>query len=280
MTTTGAGAFPGTAARSGPSAASALLGVLLVAGALWLLNVFGRTLPTPALAAAWAAAAAAIGASFFRRARLRRAALLAGYLRRESPLHERLRGGPLMAARSALAGAAVALVLLVAAVRLEDRAAWVVLIASAPLLVAAYAASSRVLAPHAAEAYRRELAWRAAAALVGAAMVAALVALAFHRAYPDLGQATLEQAVWHFVDAEHARSAPAAALLDAAAAKDGLRLWLAQQLLPAPGASLAEAAGWLIVLAEEALFVWSYLSLCSVVLSGIHRHDRDRADRS
>src|SRR5690606_41436196 len=111
MTTAGAGAFPGTAARSGPSAASALLGVLLVAGALWRLNVFGRTLPTPALAAAWAAAAAAIGASFFRRARLRRAALLAGYLRRESPLHQRHRGGAPMAVPRDIAGAAVALYL-------------------------------------------------------------------------------------------------------------------------------------------------------------------------
>jgi hypothetical protein len=52
-----------------------------------------------------------------------------------------------------------------------------------------------------------------------------------------------------------------------------LRLWLAQQLMPQPGASLGQALGWLAVLAEEVLFVWSYLLLCSGVLLGATRRD-------
>src|SRR5690606_24875439 len=124
----------------------------------------------------------------------------------------------------------------------------------------------RMLAAHTNDAYLPELAWRCTAAVVGTAMVGALLALAFHPVYPELGGATLEQAVWHMVDRERARSGAAETLLQLAAAKDGLRLWLAQQLMPQPGASLGQALGWLAVLAEEVLFVWSYLLLCSGVL--------------
>lgn len=252
----------------------ALFALLVLTAALWLLNVFGRTLPTPALILAWLAATGAIGTALFRRARIRRAAFLAAYVRTGSTLQRRLAGGPLLAARCALVAAAVAILLLTALIRLEDRAAWIVLVACAPLLVATHALAARALAQHSSSAYLPEIAWRVTALLVGAAMVAALVWLAFHRAQPDFGQATLEQAVWHLVDAERARSGPAEALLQAAAAKDALRLWLAQQLMPSPGASLTQAAGWLIVLAEEALFVWSYLSLCSATLLGAPRDDR------
>ena len=44
--------------------------------------------------------------------------------------------------------------------------------------------------------------------------------------------------------------------------------------MPAPGTSLAQALGWLLVLAEEALFVWSYLLTCNGVLIGMKRNDR------
>ena len=266
MTTTEAPALEASAA---PGAAVRALFVLLAAtAALWLLNVFGRTLPTAVLALAWAVLAIGIGVALFRRARVRRAAFLSAYVRGGSALQGRLRGGWPMAVRSLLLAAVVAGFLLIAVLRLDDRGGWLVLVASVPLLVLTYRLLLRALAPHSSGVYLPELAWRATAALVGTAMVAALVLLAYYRPYPALGEASLEQAVWHLVDAERARSAPAEALLQAAAAKDALRLWLAQQLMPSPGTSLAQGAGWLIVLAEEALFVWSYLLLCSGALLG------------
>jgi hypothetical protein len=67
------------------------------------------------------------------------------------------------------------------------------------------------------------------------------------------------------------------ALLQAAAAKDALRLWLAQQLMPQPGASLAELLGWLLVIAEEGLFVWSYLLVCNGLLIGVNADVRVRS---
>jgi hypothetical protein len=248
------------------------LALLALTAALWTLHVFGRTLSTTALAMAWAATTAVLGIALYRRGRIRRAAFLAAYFRGGSVLERRLRGGWPMAVLSMLIGGLVAPLLLVALFRL-DGLGWAVLVTAVPALVLSHWALRRMLAAHASEAYLPELAWRCTAALVGTVMVGALLALAFYRVYPELGTATLEQAVWHLVDRERARSGAAETLLQLAAAKDGIRLWLAQQLMPQPGASLGQALGWLAVLAEEVLFVWSYLLLCSGVLLGASRSD-------
>jgi hypothetical protein len=177
-----------------------------------------------------------------------------------------------MATHVGLLAAALALVLMLTIIRLEDSAAWVVLVASGPAFVLVRALAARMFRRHARRGYLPELAWRVTAAVVGAFMFAALVWLAFHRPYPALGGVGIDQAVWHFVDAEQARSAWVAILLKIAAAEDGVRLWLAEQLMPRPGASLVQAAGWLIVLAEDAVFVWSYLLLYGgMVISGNRR---------
>ncbi|HEX5418360.1 MAG TPA: hypothetical protein VFY39_00035 [Gammaproteobacteria bacterium] len=260
-------------AAAAPAVPAALLSafrdtlvLFALTGAIWLLHVYGRTLPSLVLAAAWAALTAIIAWGLFKRARIRRAAFLLAYVEPSSPLSRCLRGGFIMAAHAGLLAAALALVLMLAVIRLADGAAWVVLVVSAPAFVLTRALAARVFGRHARRGYLPELAWRTTAAVVGAFMFAALVWLAFHRSYPALGGVGLDQAVWHFVDAEQARSAWVGILLKIAAAKDGLRLWLAEQLMPRPGASLVQAAGWLIVLAEDAVFVWSYLLLYGGVL--------------
>jgi hypothetical protein len=260
---------PPEESRAAPGALSALrdtLVLLALTGGVWLVHLFGRTLPTAALAAAWGLLAIVIAAGLFRRARIRRGAFLAAYLRAASPFVRLLRGGWLMAARWLLVAAALSLVLMVALIRLDDPREWIVLIASAPILVAAHRLVRRVLAKHVRADYLPELVWRITSVGVGVLMVGVLAALAFYRPYPDLGGVSLERAVWHYVNEEHARSAPAEMLLEAAAAKDALRFWLAQQLMPQPGDSLAQALGWLAVLAEESLFVWSYLMFAGAAL--------------
>jgi hypothetical protein len=261
-------------ARSLLPALRDMLALLGVAAAAWLIHVYGRVSPTAVLAAVWAGLTAAIAVGLFRRARIRRAAILSAYLRASSPLERRLRGGWLMAARESLLAGALALLLMVALVRLANDEAWIVLIASVPLLVGIHRLLRRAFASHVSPAYLPELTWRVTLAAVGMLMLIALVWLAYHRAYPDLGAVSLERAVWHMVDQERARSGSAEVLLQMAAAKDALRLWIAQQLMPQPGTSLAQALGWLAVLAEEAVFVWSYLLLCSAVLIGIDRNER------
>jgi len=259
-----------------PPALRDMLALFALTAAVWLVHVYGRLLPTAALAAVWAVIAILIAAALFRRARIRRAVFLAAYFHGESRLGRRLRGGWLMAARQALLAAVLALLLAVALIRLDEREAWAVLVGSVPILVLMHGLLRRALAPHASPAYLPELAWRVTLTAAGTLMLAALVLLAFHRPYPELGAVSLDRAVWHLVGQERARSEWAQNLLQMAAAKDALRLWLAQQLMPQPGTSLAQALGWLIVLAEEAVFVWSYLLLCSAVLIGTSRNDRGR----
>lgn len=247
------------------SALRDMLALLALTGAVWLVHIYGRRWPTAVVVLVWAALTALIAFALLRRARIRRAAFLAAYVHTGSPLARIFRGGWLMAARTLVLGAVLALLLGIALLRLEP-AEWLVLLGAVPVVVLARTVATHALAPHTSSGYLAELTWRITIPAVGTVLVAALAALSFHHAHPALGGVSLEQAVWHFVDAEHARSAAVEVLLQLAAAKDGLRLWLAQQLMPAPGTSLAQAFGWLILLAEESLFVWSYLLPCSAVL--------------
>lgn len=253
-----------------------LLCLLGAAAAGWLYYLYARVLPTPALVATWALGSALIASALLRRARVRRRAFLAVYLAPASPLQRWLRGGLWLALRPVALGAALALLLMVALARLADPRAWLLLIAAAPALVLARAWLAARLAGHVSAWYLPLASWRLAAWPVGAALMASLAWLALQQAYPDFGGVSLERAVWHMVDQEQARSGPGLALLQVAAAKDGLRLWLAQQFLPDPAASLPQLFGWIIVLAEESLFAWSYLLLAHGVLIGAGARDRDR----
>jgi hypothetical protein len=251
-------------------AARDLLALFALTAAVWLFHIYGRTLPTAAVAAIWVVLTALVSAALLRRARIRRAAFLHAYVHSGSPLERRLRGGWLMAARALLIGAALALLLGVALLRRDATTDWLILLAAVPVLVTTHTLATRLLEPHVSRRYLPELAWRVTLAAAGALIVAALVVLAFYRAYPELGGVSLERAVWHLVDQERARSGAAQVLLQMAAAKDALRLWLGQQLMPQPGTSFVQALGWLTLLAEEALFVWSYLLVCSAVLMGMN----------
>lgn len=243
-----------------------MLALFCLIGAVWLFHIYGRTLPTAAVLAVWAGFTAMLTTALLRRARVRRAAFLSAYLTSTSPIAGHLRGGFLMTARAALLGAVLAALLAIALLRRDEPATWLALLCSVPAVVAVHAIVTRVLARHVSRVYLPELAWRITLAAVGAALIAAYAAIAFRSAYPALEGVSLERAVWHLVDQEHARSTSTQVLLQMAAAKDALRLWLAQQLMPVPGSSLAQAFGWLLVFAEEAVFVWSYLLLCGAVL--------------
>ncbi len=260
-----------------PASAGALRGVrellagFAATGAVWLVHVYGRTLPTAGVVAVWAALTLVMAAGLFWRARIRRAAFLTAYISPASPLSHLLRGGVIMASHQGALAAALAAVLTLAVIRLEDGEAWVVLVAAAPALVLTRVLVTGAFARHANRGYLPELVWRVTAALVGVLMVAALVNVAFHQSYPALRGVSLEQAVFHFTDREQARSAWVAILLKMAAAKEALRLWLAEQLMPRPGTSMLQAAGWLILLAEDAVFVWAYLLFCGSVLAWSER---------
>jgi hypothetical protein len=263
-------ALPGVVLRN-------MLCLLALTAALWLFHIYGRILPTAALAVVWLAMTAAIAAALFWRSRIRRRAFLAAYMAPASPLQRWLRGGWLLGLRQLLLGSVLALILAVALVRLSGAGIWIVLIGTAPALVLVEMLLRRFLATHVSRSYLPELSWRLSLPVVGTVMIVLLVMLAVHQAHPNFSGISLERAVWHLVDQEQARSHATHTLLQMAAAKDALQLWLAQQLMPQPGASLMQLLGWLLVLAEEALFVWSYLLMCNAVLIGVNADDRARA---
>jgi hypothetical protein len=251
-----------------------LLCLLGVAALCWLYHVFARVMPTTGLAAVWVSLATLIGMALLHRARIRRRAFLAVYVAETSALQHWLRGGVLLALRPLLLGLLLGLLLMIALARSDSPWTWAGLILSGPALVLLRAWWLARLAGHAGALYLPLLSWRAATLPVGTVLTVALAWLALQQAYPDFSAVSLERAVWHLVDREQARSGPAEVLLQAAAAKDGLRLWLAQQLMPAPATSLVQLLGWLLVLAEEVLFVWSYLLMCHGSLLGAGTIDR------
>jgi hypothetical protein len=55
-----------------------------------------------------------------------------------------------------------------------------------------------------------------------------------------------------------------------AAAKDALAWWLGQQLLPGAMQPGLQLAAWTVLLATNALVVWSYLMICASVLMLVH----------
>jgi hypothetical protein len=254
-----------------------MLALLALLAALWLFHLYVRVLPTAALGVAWLMLALVVTVGLWRSSRVRRRGVLAVYIHPDSPWQHRLRGGLFMAAKAAGLGALLALVLLLGLARAVGPVTWILLIASVPALVGLRAWLARRMAPHAGAAYLPLASWRVAAWSVGSVLLLALVALSMFQVQPHFAGVSLERAVWHLVEQENARSPAAATLLQVVAGKDGLRLWLAQQLMPAPAASLAQLLGWMLVLATEALFVWSYLRAGHgvLVLAGAY----DRAER-
>jgi hypothetical protein len=252
-----------------------LVASLAAVGALWILHLYGRMLPTGALAVVGLALAASIAGALFWRARIRRRALLTVYLVPASALNRWLRGGLFMAIRQFAIAAVLALVLIVSVLRAVEIDVWLALVAAAVLLATLRTVTEWLLRHHVGMLLLDETAWRVSLTVVAVGLLTTLVLLALYRAYPEFSDVSLERAVWYFVDREGARSAPFETLLQIAAANEALRLWLGQQLLPLVGGRLLQLAGWILVLAEQALFALSYLLFCQGVSLGAMAIDRN-----
>ncbi|WP_111655962.1 hypothetical protein [Isoalcanivorax indicus] len=241
---------------------------LLVPVALMLgLHLAGRQWSHGALVLAWLLLAAVMQAGLWRRALSRRQAFLAAYLHADSRWRWRLRGGLLLWLRQALQALLLALVLGVAVVRTQQEVLWWLLAATLPAIVVVQAVCERLLARHAAPRYLPELAMRVTLAALFLLLFAVVTLLALHAPYPDYGEVGLRQALWHAMQAQQAHSPWLEALLQGAAAKDALVNWLGQQHLPGSGSPMLRIGGWLVLLAANGLFVWSYLVACAGALT-------------
>jgi len=255
---------------------SALRQLLILTGlgaALWGLQLYGRILDTPALVLVWLLLALMIARGLFWRHRIRRRAWLGAYVHEDSVWQRRLRGGVVMATRHGIAGLLLGAVLLVVLVRVSDGQVWRLLLFTGALIMAARLLTEYSARNHINPQYLPEFAWRVTLWVVGVLLLAALVWLAFSRPQPDFTEASLAQAVWHMMDQEAARSALLQEALQLLAAKEGLQFWLAQNLIEVPGAhGLAVVLFWLLIFAEQALFVGAWLLVFNGVVTGVNQN--------
>ncbi|MEZ5525913.1 MAG: hypothetical protein R3F26_00025 [Gammaproteobacteria bacterium] len=243
-----------------------MLGMLVLVALLWLVVLYARVLATGVLLPLWGLFAFVMALGLWHQARRRRRVWLHAYLRTASPWVQRLRGGLLMMLWQGLFALCLSAFLLVLLVRNAEPVLWGSLLLTALALPCCSQIIALRLRPNVQPVYERELALQFA--VRGLAFLLWLYVLwrAFHEPYPDFRQADLDQALWYMVSSQQARSDALRGLLELSAAADGLSLWLAQHLLPTPTDSVWQTLGWALLLAREALFVWSYLLLCRGML--------------
>ena len=239
-----------------------MLGMVTLTGAAWCAVLYARVLGTLPLVLIWGAFSGVMALGLWRHARRRRRVWLHAYLKAESGWVTRLRGGLLMGLWQAVLALCLSAFLLVLLVRNSQPWLWTALLLTGLLLPLCTHLIARQLRGQVQAVYVPELALQFAGAGLALALWWAVVWHDLGESYPDFRQASLDQAVWYAVSSQHARSDALRLLLELGAAADGLSQWLAQHLMPAPAHSVWQTLGWTLLLARDALFVWSYLLLC------------------
>ena len=243
-----------------------LLWLLPLGAALLGLYQYGRVLTEPVLILVGATSALLIGFGSFLRVRLRRRAWLDAYVASASPLQRWLRGGVLLLALRLLVAMFLAAMLIVGTLRLHAPNEHLILLAALPLLALIHHGAAALLARHVSAVYLPEAAWRVAMPLTFVLLAGGLTVTALWRPGPDFRLVSLENAVWYLAVREQAASPVLEQLLQGAAALEGLRWWLAQQVLPRLELPLLEGLGWVLVLLQNALLVWAWLHCCAGIM--------------
>lgn len=243
---------------------------------LFVLFAGGRVathLPDAGVVAMVLVLATAMSANGALRATLERRMALRTYLLSGSPWRRRLRGGWLLWAGAWLRALPLALLLCVALAR-PASATWLLPVAwTMPLLVALWHGVGVCTRVHVVAAYRPVAAWRLGGLLWLLVLLPLLTWQALGQAQVDYRGIPLSQALSQTAAAPAAASALLDVLLRVAAMKDVLVMWLGQQWLPGLpglGGPWAQLAAWALLLATDALVLWSYLHLCGGVWALAH----------
>lgn len=243
----------------------AIAGLWVLLVALYLVGEHAQGWATPWLVLTTVLLALPLTLLLFRRRRLRREAFRRMYLHADSGLQRRLRGGVLMLAGCALLALVFAALLLAGLVRVDAPLWWPVLALVVPAWVGTHGWIDRRLAPHAGIRFRRTLSDRANAFVWGVLLLVWLVVLGLFESVPRLDGASIEAAVLAYTDDVQAASPWLQGALEAMAALDGVRHWLAQHLGPQLASVPARTAVWGLVLVREWLLVWPLLLLFQAV---------------
>ncbi len=255
-----------------------LAAALALVALLWLFHLNARLLGDEVILAVWLVIGAALGLVGFWLARVRRERMLSACLYPESHLQRRLRGGALMLFRQLSIGLILGLALMLALVRLESGLLAIVLPGAALLWWLSCHAARNRLRWHAHPRWLALISGRVAGWLVMIAMLPLVVWSSLHQVRPDLEGVALNRAVWHFVDAEAARSGWLEGALQLVAAGEGLRQWLMQQVLPGIQAGPVLAAlGWIMLFVAQAVWLVGLTRLFLALESGMGRYDSNRS---
>lgn len=240
--------------------------MLIVTTGLWLWQMLARVLPNAGLIASLVVFVGLIAVGLWYRVKTRRRVWLNAYFLPGSPLHRLLQGGLWMGLVQGVTAVVLGLVLAAALLRSHSLWVWVSFLLAALLLPLLALGISKRLEAHAPTIYRDALSLRLSALFLGVLLWGGLIYQSYHASYPDFRCASLDQAIWYMMSTQQARSEFLLGVLELSSAAEAIRLWFAQRVLPAPITSLWQGLAWCLVLAQEALFVWSYLLLCSGAL--------------
>lgn len=247
-----------------------MLWLLLVPLALIVLSRVGAGLPDVAILGVTLVLALLMAGGIWMRAMVRRRIFLAGALQPRSPWYRWLRGGMGLALLAAFAALPLALILVVATVRPTGPHLLLGMVLNVPVLVILHQLWARWLSHHAEPRFAPVLALRAALAINFVLLFLALAMAAMYQSYPDLGALTVVEAILYEAGRQRAASELLLGLMQLAAAKDAAVWWVGQQVLPGMMQPGLQFAAWAFLLATDALVVWSYLWVCSSVLTVRH----------
>lgn len=237
---------------------------------LILASRFGPMLSDLAVVAVVLGSAMLMTTGMWLRAVAGRRIFLAGALRGGSPWYRWLRGGAGLAVVSLLAALPLAAILLVALARPSGSHLLIGLVVNVPVLVLLQRFWARRLAAHAVPRFQPVLALRLALAVNFLLLFLVLTVAAVFQSYPDFGALTLTEAMLSQAGRQQAESGLLQGLMQLAAAKDALSWWLGQQMLPGAMRPGLQLAAWAVLLATNAMVIWSYLLMCSSVLTLLH----------
>lgn len=217
-----------------------------------------------------------LSALLFWRHRLRRRAILQVYITPDSWLQSWYRGGLILLLGQFLIALALSFIVLAGLIQRSGLVFWPLLVAFVPLWVMSYHGVGRVTGQHISPTYRPLITQRVHGLIMGIILLSVFSVWALFQPTGDLSGTSIEAAVLLFTQDNVARSGVLQGMLDAMAAIDALRHWLAQNLageVPSTGLRLLV---WLLVLAQEWLVVWPLVLL----LQAIHRGALFWADRA
>lgn len=196
------------------------------------------------------------------RSRLRRLAFRRVYVNAQSPWFRYLKGGPVLFVVSAVLALPLTAALLLSLARGQATAVWLMLFLSVPIWALSLNRLNRSFQAHLNADFTLLLSSRVLYWSLGLTLLLAFTLLSFWRAVPDLGDATLYQAMTFFAAHQQAESDLLRQALYVMAGLEGAHQWLVQQsTADAPGLVFTGLA-WATVLVREWLLVWPWLVLC------------------